>query len=165
MQATFGKWFRKVREAFEGPKMVSVGFGDPETINKNTLRANQLHAMEVQYMTARPVVDWVDPVEANYFDEGIGSITTLHHTAGDPIAETKSELHDWVHQYDDLTHYTNFQRMIDAAFAKPLMTAIMWALDGEMAGVTGKAQVESASWMEHTGEIDVAALQDLLVSA
>lgn len=164
MRETFAKWFRKAHVALFDNVWQGVGSEKSPKISPQQLEANRKHWMETRAWAARPkvVIDpvWVDPMKADYGSEGIGSLATLWRTEENPIVQTAAEKAAWVHEYDSQVAdwQRDFQNKINAAFAKPLMTAIMWALEGEMAKVSGGAQVETASWMETTCEI---ALSDL----
>lgn len=132
---SFGKWLRKAQELVGSAQVTVHAYQDDA---HNT---------------------WRDPAsipdDAFADSDGIGSMVALHHTAERQIVQTKTDVENWIHAYDGHAAYFahQMQQKIDAAFAAPMMKAIMWALEGELAGVTGKAQVGSGSWMEHTCEI------------
>jgi hypothetical protein len=83
-------------------------------------------------------------------------------TAPDQIAETKADKEAWINAYTskfDELQYLTLQNKIDAAFAQPLLKAMIWAIEGQMSGVSETAvQRIQLLDMEHTGEIKIDEL-------
>jgi len=190
MRGTFKNWVRKVagdtkallnrRPAWESDPVIEAVTRLTEDLNKSYYQDTIAWNSRPKGYTERSVFSILaermpEPVEettswdpqamsdeAFVSREGAGSIATLRHTAEHKIVETEKDKKAWITAHADAFEdwEVKFQNTINAAFAEPLLKAITWAIEGEMAGVT-EAPVKHIQWQDEspTGEINIAEWQ------